>query len=61
MQNELAKAFDMGADRVRVIAPEVGGSFGTKGANGVAYEAARLSRAAGRPVRVALSRSEEFM
>ena len=61
VRDELARALDMSEDRIRVIAPEVGGSFGTKGTYGVAYEAALLSKAAGRPVRVAHSRSEEFM
>jgi nicotinate dehydrogenase subunit B len=61
VRDELAQAFEMSKDRVRVIAPEVGGSFGTKGSYGVAYEAARLSRTARRPVRVAHSRAEEFM
>jgi isoquinoline 1-oxidoreductase len=57
---ELAQAFGISEDRVHVITTDIGGSFGTKGTNGVAYEAARLSRAAGRPVRVAHNRSEEF-
>lgn len=61
VRDELASALDLSADRVRVIAPEIGGSFGTKGTFGVACEAALLSRAAGRPVRVVHSRSEEFM
>ncbi len=61
VRDELAQAFGMSEDRVRVIVPEVGGSFGTKGTIGVAYEAARLAKAARRPVRVAYSRAEEFM
>ena len=61
VRDELAQAFEMSKDRVRVIAPEIGGSFGTKGSYGVAYEAARLSRISRRPVRVAHSRAEEFM
>ena len=61
VRDELAQAFGMSEDRVHVIAAEAGGSFGTKGAYGVAYDAARLSRAAGRTVRVAYSRQEEFM
>ena len=61
VRDELAHALGMNEDRIRVIAPEVGGSFGTKGTYGVAHEAALLSKAAGRPVRVAHSRAEEFM
>ena len=50
----------MNEDRVRVIVPEIGGSFGTKGNYRLANEAAKLSRAAGRPVRVAHTRADEF-
>ena len=60
VRDELALAFGIGVDQVHVITIDIGGSFGTKASNGVAYEAARLSRAAGRPVRVAHNRSEEF-
>ena len=61
VRDELARALDMSPDKIRVIAPEIGGSFGTKGTVGVAHEAAILSKAAGRPVRVVHSRAEEFM
>jgi nicotinate dehydrogenase subunit B len=61
VREQLARELGVSEDRVRVIAPEVGGSFGTKGSYGVAYEAARLSRVARRPVRVADTRSEEFI
>jgi nicotinate dehydrogenase subunit B len=61
VRDELALAFGMKEDRVHVIAAEAGGSFGTKGAYGVVYDAARLSRAARRPVRVSHSREEEFI
>ena len=60
-RGELARALDMSEDQIRVIAPEIRGSFGTKGTVGVANEAALLAKAAGRPVRVAHSRAEEFM
>ena len=61
VRDELAQAFGMSEGRVHVIATDIGGSFGTKATNGVAYEAARLSKAAGRPVRVAHNRPEEFI
>ena len=61
VRDQLAQAFGMNTDRVRVITPEVGGSFGTKGGYGAAHDAARLSKAVGRPVRVAFSRQEEFV
>jgi isoquinoline 1-oxidoreductase len=44
---------------VRVIAPEIGGGFGGKSIYRPAIEAARLSKASGRPVRVAYTRIEE--
>lgn len=56
---ELATYFDMPEARVRVIVPEIGGGFGGKSIYPLALEAARLARAAGRPVRVAFSRVEE--
>ncbi len=56
---ELAEHFGIAEARVRVIVPEIGGGFGGKSIYPLAVEAARLARAAGRPVRVALSRVEE--
>jgi isoquinoline 1-oxidoreductase len=58
-RDQLAEVFGIGQDRVRVIAAEIGGSFGSKTPT-VAVEAARLARAVGRPVRVGYSRAEEF-
>ncbi|MGZ6695019.1 MAG: molybdopterin cofactor-binding domain-containing protein [Solirubrobacteraceae bacterium] len=57
---ELAGALGVGQERVRVIVPDTGGGFGSKHTERVAVAAASLARAAGRPVRVALSREEEF-
>lgn len=48
------------SEQVRVIAPLLGGGYGRKAITDVALEAARLSKAVGRPVRVAWSRAEEF-
>src|SRR5262249_55248190 len=50
-----AVAEELGLDEpaVRVIVPDFGGGFGGKHTPDVAVQAARLSRAAGRPVRVA--------
>lgn len=59
IRSELAAHFEMPEARVRVIAPEIGGGFGGKSIYPLALEAARLARAAGRPVRVAFDRQEE--
>ena len=57
---ELAEELGVSEDRVRVVAPTAGSAFGGKHRGEVAIEAARLSRAAGRPVKVRWSRTEEF-
>ena len=57
---ELAEALGLEEVQVRVIVPPTGGGFGGKHSGQAAIEAARLSRAAGRPVRVRWSREEEF-
>ncbi len=59
IRQELATAFGMDESDVRVIAPEIGGGFGAKSPYGLATEAAKLARTAGRPVRVAYSRVDE--
>ena len=61
LRAELAQHFELDEGRVRVIAPEIGGGFGSKSMYPVALEAARLARAAGRPVRVAYTREEEMV
>ncbi len=55
----LADAFGIDQADVRVIVPPTGGGFGGKHGE-EAIEAARLARAAGRPVKVHWSRAEEF-
>ena len=60
VRRELAEALDVREEQVRVIVPDTGGGFGGKHAGAIALEAARLSRAAGRPVKVRWSRGEEF-
>lgn len=58
--NELARAFRLAPDRVRVIVPDTGGGFGGKHTGEVAIEAARLAQAANRPVSLKWTREEEF-
>ncbi len=56
---DLAHHFGIDETLIRVITPEVGGGFGGKSIYPVAIEAARLAKLAGRPVRVAYTRTEE--
>ncbi len=59
-QGEVAQALGFPAKNVRVITPFVGGGFGGKTRNTQAVEAARLAKAAGKPVQVTWTREEEF-
>ncbi|AMV38053.1 xanthine dehydrogenase family protein molybdopterin-binding subunit [Planctomyces sp. SH-PL62] len=60
VRGELARAFGLAEDRARVIVPDFGGGFGGKHSGEYAVEAARLAKAAGKPVRVVWTRAEEF-
>jgi nicotinate dehydrogenase subunit B len=60
VRGEVAQAIGLPAEKVRVITPFVGGGFGGKSANRQTVEAARLAKAAGKPVQVMWSREEEF-
>ncbi len=60
LQTQVARALKLAPEKVRVITPFVGGGFGGKSASQQAIEAARLTVAAGVPVRVTWSREEEF-
>ena len=60
LQEEVAQAIGLPAEKVRVITPFVGGGFGGKNSGRQAVEAARLAKLAGAPVQVAWNRSEEF-
>jgi isoquinoline 1-oxidoreductase len=57
---ELARAFRLPNDSVRVVVPDFGCGFGGKHTGEAAVEAARLARAAGRPVLLRWTREEEF-
>ncbi len=59
-RRELAEALGLPEASVHVIVPDYGGGFGGKHGSAVAAEAARLSRAVGRPVKVQWNRHEEF-
>jgi isoquinoline 1-oxidoreductase len=60
VKEELAEAFHVPAEKVRVIVPDTGSGYGGKHAGDAAVEAARLAKAAGKPVKVSWSREEEF-
>ncbi|HET7618767.1 MAG TPA: molybdopterin cofactor-binding domain-containing protein [Vicinamibacterales bacterium] len=57
---ELVEAFHLPEDRVRVIMPDMGAGFGGKHTGECAIEAARLAKAAGKPVKIVYTRAEEF-
>jgi len=60
VKSELAEAFHLAEDKVRVIVPDTGSGYGGKHSGECAIEAARLARTAGRPVKVVWTREEEF-
>jgi isoquinoline 1-oxidoreductase len=60
VRGELANALNLSNDNVRVIVPDTGGGFGGKHTGEAAIEAARLARAAKRPVSLRWTREEEF-
>jgi CO/xanthine dehydrogenase Mo-binding subunit len=57
---ELKQVFRLNDDQVRVIVPDTGGGFGGKHSGEAAIEAARLAKAAGKPVSLRWTREEEF-
>lgn len=59
-RRELASAFHIGEDKVRVIVPDFGAAFGGKHSGETSVEAARLAQAAGKPVSLRWTREEEF-
>jgi nicotinate dehydrogenase subunit B len=59
-RDELAAVFHLPESNVRVIVPDTGSAYGGKHTSDAALEAARLARAAGRPVKVVWTREEEF-
>jgi nicotinate dehydrogenase subunit B len=60
VRTELAQAFRMPEERVRVLMPDMGSGYGGKHTGEAAIEAARLARAAKRPVKIMWTREEEF-
>jgi len=60
VRSELAEAFHVPEEKVRVIVPDTGSGYGGKHTGECAIEAARLSRASGKPVKLVWTREEEF-
>ncbi|HTS11163.1 MAG TPA: molybdopterin cofactor-binding domain-containing protein [Candidatus Limnocylindrales bacterium] len=60
VRSELAQAFHIPEENVRVLMPDTGAAYGGKHTGEVAVEAARLARAANRPVKLVWTREEEF-
>ncbi len=59
LRADLAQLLDMPDDRIEVVRHEAAGCYGRNCADDVSADAALLSRAVGRPVRVQLSREQE--
>jgi isoquinoline 1-oxidoreductase len=60
VRSELAEALRVKEDAVRVLVPDTGSAYGGKHTGESAVEAARLAKAAGKPVKVVWTREEEF-
>jgi nicotinate dehydrogenase subunit B len=60
VRGELAEAFRIPEDKIRVLMPDTGSAYGGKHTGEAAIEAARLARAAKRPVKLVWTREEEF-
>jgi CO/xanthine dehydrogenase Mo-binding subunit len=61
VRDDLARAFGLPPESVRVIVPSMGGSFGAKAFVRLEAIVAALARKAGRPVRAVLPREEEWL
>ena len=60
VRSQLAEAFHMPEERVRVIVPDTGSAYGGKHTGEHAIEAARLAKGSGKPVKLVWTRAEEF-
>jgi isoquinoline 1-oxidoreductase len=60
VRSELAEAFRMPEGKIRVLMPDTGSAYGGKHSGETAIEAARLARAAKRPIKINWTREEEF-
>ena len=60
VRDELAEAFRIPSQNVHVMMPDMGSGYGGKHTGEAAIEAARLAKAAGKPVKIVWTREEEF-
>ena len=60
VRGELAEAFRLPEEHVRVVMPDMGSGYGGKHTGEAAVEAARLAQAAHQPVKLVWTREEEF-
>lgn len=60
VRDTLAAMFKIPKEMVRVIVPDTGSAYGGKHSAEAAEEAARLSKAVGKPVKIVWTREEEF-
>ncbi len=60
VRSDLAQAFRIPEESVRVIVPDTGSGYGGKHTGEAAIEAARLAKGAGKPVKLVWTREEEF-
>jgi len=60
VRTELARAFTIAEDRIRVRMPDTGSGYGGKHTGEAAVEAARIAKEARKPVRLVWTREEEF-
>jgi nicotinate dehydrogenase subunit B len=60
VRSDLAQAFRIPENQIRVRMPDMGSGYGGKHTGECAVEAARLAQAAGKPVKLVWTREEEF-
>ncbi len=60
VKGEVASAVGVAQDKVRIIVPDTGSGYGGKHNGEAAVEAAKLAKAAGKPVTLVWTREEEF-
>jgi isoquinoline 1-oxidoreductase len=60
VRGELAQAFRLAEDAVRVIVPDFGSGYGGKHTGECAIEAARIAKSASKPIMLRWTREEEF-